>query len=118
MTVLKRWLLRIVAGIVFVVVVVAASDNSDSVTLRFLDFESGAMPVSWWVLAAFLAGWLLSSMFGLFVTIGLRQQVRQANKTTVRQDAKAEQASPQNSPQKSQRNSQSPVSEVDQSAST
>ena len=91
----KRSLLRLVAGILFVIVLVAASENSDPVTLKFLDLESGALPVAWWLLGSFLAGWLLSSMFGYITTIGLRKQVRQTNKVNSQDNQKLEQSPPQ-----------------------
>ena len=91
----KRSLLRLFAGILFVVVLVAAIDNSDPVTLKFLDLESGALPVAWWLLGSFLAGWLLSSMFGYITTIGLRKQVRQTNKVNPQDSQKLAQSPPQ-----------------------
>ena len=97
MALFKRSLLRLFAGIVFVVVLVAASDNSDPVTLKFLDWESDVLPLAWWVLGSFLAGWLFSSMFGYITTIGLRNQVRQANKFKPHDDQKLAQ-SPLQSP--------------------
>ena len=91
----KRSLLRLVAGILFVIVLVAASENSDPVTLKFLDLESRALPVAWWLLGSFLAGWLLSSMFGYTTTIGLRKQVRQTNKVNSQDNQKLAQSPPQ-----------------------
>ena len=91
----KRSLLRLFAGILFVVVLVAAIDNSDPVTLKFLDLESGALPVAWWLLGSFLAGWLLSSMSGYITTIGLRKQVRQTNKVNSQDNQKLAQSPPQ-----------------------
>ena len=91
----KRSLLRLFAGMLFVVVLVAASDNSDPVTLKFLDSETGALPVAWWLLGSFLAGWLLSSMFGYITTIGLRKQVRQTNKVNPQDNQELAQSPPQ-----------------------
>ena len=71
-------LLRHFAGIVFVVVLVAAIDNSDPVTLKFLDLESEHYLLRG-VIGSFLARATFIDVRSISA-IGLRKQVRQTNK--------------------------------------
>ncbi len=61
---IKKQLLKVSLVITFLVVAVIASENSDVVRLRFLDFESANWPVSWWLLAAFVVGFGLGKVSG------------------------------------------------------
>ena len=46
MTFIKKWLLRALLLLVFILVLLAASENSQAVALVFLDFSSPQWPVS------------------------------------------------------------------------
>ncbi|MBT3426339.1 MAG: LapA family protein [Gammaproteobacteria bacterium] len=59
---IKKQLLKISLAITFLLVAVIASENSDAVQLRFLEFESPYWPVSWWLLTAFVAGFALGNV--------------------------------------------------------
>ena len=80
MTFIRKTLFLIVAPIVFVVALLAAADNSDEVALRFLDHESHAWPISWWMLIAFLLGVLVGALLNLAANLRLRMDVRRAGK--------------------------------------
>ncbi len=80
MVFLKKWLLRLVILIVFVAALLAASDNSDDVTLKFMEWQTPAWPVSWWVLAAFVLGTAFGMLLNTVTNTRLRMNVRSANK--------------------------------------
>ncbi|MFT4677469.1 MAG: putative integral membrane protein [Candidatus Azotimanducaceae bacterium] len=84
-----------IAIIVFLVALLWFADNSEPVPLAFIDWSSPALPVSWWVLGAFLVGVIFTSIVNTWSNTKLRLQARQANKkvTKINQDldkAKAE----------------------------
>ena len=81
MTILKKTLFLIVATLVFVVALLAAADNSDEVSLRFLEFETPVWPISWWVLLAFVLGTLFGNLLNFVANTRLRLDARAANKT-------------------------------------
>ena len=81
MNYLKRFLFLLLALVVFVVALLAAADNSDEVSLRFLDYESFTWPISWWMLLAFLAGVLFGVALNFVSNTRLRLDVRRANRT-------------------------------------
>lgn len=80
MNFIKSLLFWLVAIIVFFVALLAAVDNSDAVALTFLDWSTPAVPVSWWVLAAFITGVVFTSMVNTWSNTRLRLKARQANK--------------------------------------
>lgn len=80
MKLFKSLIFKLVAVIVFVLVVLAASENSEEVVLSFLDYESVAWPVSWWMMVAFLSGLIVTSIWNLWTNSALRLAVRKANK--------------------------------------
>jgi len=95
MKLIKTLLFLIIAIVLFFVVFLAAVDNSAAVALTFLDWSTPEVPVSWWVLAAFLLGVLCTAIVNAWSNAKLRLQARQANKkvTKINQDldkAKAE----------------------------
>ncbi len=80
MQLIKRWLFRIVLFVVFVVALLAASDNSTEVPLTFLDYQTPVWPVSWWMLSAFVVGVLFGSVLNFWSNTKLRINARSANK--------------------------------------
>jgi putative membrane protein len=80
MNFIKSLLFWFVAIIVFFVALLAAVDNSDAVALTFLDWSTPAVPVSWWVLAAFIIGVVFTLMVNTWSNTRLRLKARQANK--------------------------------------
>ena len=79
MNLVKKWLLRLVIFIVFVVALVAATDNSQEVALTFLGMQTPTAPLSWWVLAAFLAGVLFGIVINFMTNTRLRMAARKAS---------------------------------------
>ena len=57
-----------------------ASENSEAVVLSFLNYETVAWPVSWWMMTAFLGGLIAASIWNLWTNSALRLAVRKANK--------------------------------------
>ena len=80
MKLFKSLIFKLVAAIVFILVVLVASENSEEVVLTFLDYESVAWPVSWWMMTAFLSGLIVTSLWNLWTNSALRLAVRKANK--------------------------------------
>ena len=80
MNLIKKWLFRLVLLIVFVVALLAASDNSHEVPLTFLEYQSPEWPISWWMLAAFIVGVLFGTLLNTWSNTKLRVSVRKANK--------------------------------------
>jgi putative membrane protein len=56
MNYIKRLLLGLLLGILFIVGLVYGTDNSTPVSLAFLNWKSPEWPVSWWVMVAFALG--------------------------------------------------------------
>ena len=56
MNFLRKLVFYLVALVVAVIALLAGADNSDSVTLKFLEWESMSLPVSAWILMAFVLG--------------------------------------------------------------
>lgn len=81
MILLKRILTFAGAIVVFLIVLLAAADNSDTVTLKFLDLESWAWPISWWMMTAFVVGILVGAGLNLVSNTRLRMDARRAHKT-------------------------------------
>lgn len=77
---IKKWLLRVVGLIVFVVGISWASNNSDLVRLSFLEFETWQWPIAWWVLAAFVVGVFAGILMNTWTTVKLKRDARIARK--------------------------------------
>jgi len=80
MTLLKKWLFRLVLLMIFIVALLLASDNSNVVPLRFLDYQTPVWPISWWMLTAFVIGVLFSTLLNTWSNTKLRISARSANK--------------------------------------
>jgi len=76
MALIKKWSLRLLLLLVFVVVLLLATDNSQLVALSFLGYQSPEVPLSWWVIGAFVLGAVLSMSLNLVTTTRLKLQVR------------------------------------------
>ena len=81
MTFIKSLIFKIVALVLFLLVVVAASFNSDPVSLVFLEWRTPEMAVSVWMLAAFLVGIVCTSVYNIWANTRLRLVARKANKS-------------------------------------
>ncbi|MFT7685862.1 MAG: putative integral membrane protein [Candidatus Azotimanducaceae bacterium] len=80
MKVLKSLLFRFVVVVLFFVALLAASDNSEEVSLTFLEYVTPTWPISWWVLSAFVCGVIFASVFNTWTNTRLRLVARKANK--------------------------------------
>ncbi len=80
MTFIKKWLLRALLLLVFILVLLAASENSQAVALVFLDFSSPQWPVSWWMLVAFVIGLGFGLLLNTLTNTRLRLDARRAKK--------------------------------------
>ena len=82
-------------GVRFVFVLVAllaGADNSDEVSLKFLEWQSMSLPVSAWILMAFVIGVLFGTGLNLMTNTRLRMDARAANKTAVNRTRELDQA--------------------------
>lgn len=78
MAFIKKWSLRLVLLLVFVVVLLLATANSQSVTLFFLGYQSVEGPLSWWVIGAFVLGMIFSMTLNVVTTTRLKLDARRA----------------------------------------
>lgn len=91
MVFIKKWLLRIIGLIIFVIAMLWASENSDPVRLGFLDFKTGEWPVAWWMLAAFVVGVFTGIMMNTWTNARLKMDVRKAKKVAEQGNKKLDQ---------------------------
>lgn len=80
MELIKRWLFRLLLLVIFVVALLAASDNSQEARLGFLGYETPEWPLSWWILAAFVVGVLFGVLLNTWSNTKLRLKARQARR--------------------------------------
>ena len=80
MNLVKKWFFRGALLIIFLIALVAASENSADVSLKFLDYRTPEWPVSWWVLIAFVIGLGLGSLLNFVSNTQLRLRYREAEK--------------------------------------
>jgi uncharacterized integral membrane protein len=80
MNLIKKWLFRLLVVLVFVVAMLAASDNSTEVPLTFLEYKTPEWPISWWMLSAFVFGVLFGTLLNTWSNTKLRINARSANK--------------------------------------
>ena len=92
MTVAKKWLLRIVIAVVFFVALIAATDNSQEVALTFLGFKTPTAPLSWWVLASFVAGAIFAMLINFYTNTRLRMAARKANRAATKTNKELDKA--------------------------
>lgn len=58
----KTFIARLALLALGVVAFVLATENSDPVALRLLEFESEAWPISWWIVISFFVGVLVGQV--------------------------------------------------------
>lgn len=92
MNLLRKWAFRLLLFVVAVLALLLAADNSSEVPLAFLDYESMALPVSWWILIAFVLGTLFGMVTNLMANTKLRLESRKANKALERSNAELDKA--------------------------
>ncbi len=80
MTLIKKWLFRLILLVVFILAMLAASDNSTQVPLTFLEYTTPVWPISWWILGAFVIGVLFGTVLNTWSNTKLRLNARSANK--------------------------------------
>ena len=83
MTFIRKILFSVLLVCLFFVTLLAAVDNSDSVALKFLKWESPMLPVSWWVLMAFVVGVLFGIALNFYSNTMSRLDARDAGKVDV-----------------------------------
>ncbi|MEO2175873.1 MAG: LapA family protein [bacterium] len=75
----KSLIFWVVAVILFFVALLLAADNSEEVALTFLEYSTPQWPISWWVLASFVAGVVFTSLLNIWSNSALRLVARKAN---------------------------------------
>jgi putative membrane protein len=88
MILLKKWFFRLIMALVFILVLLAASENSSPVALTFLSLHSPEWPVAWWVLLAFVLGVLFGVVLNMVTNTRLKLDARKSRKAVeaTRQD--------------------------------
>lgn len=81
MNLVKKWAFRLVLFIVFLVALIAATDNSQEVALTFVGYKTRTAPLSWWVLAAFVLGIIFAMVINFFTNTKLRMAARKASRS-------------------------------------
>ena len=84
MNFVKSLILKMLAFVLFVIVLVAASYNSDKVSLVFMEWRTPEWAVSIWIIAAFVLGIGVAMLYNLWANTQLRLAARKANKTVNR----------------------------------
>ncbi|MBQ61923.1 MAG: hypothetical protein CMQ19_07585 [Gammaproteobacteria bacterium] len=84
MTLLKKWLFRLVLLAIFTVALLLASDNSTEVPLTFLDYQTPVWPISWWMLAAFVIGVLFGTLLNTWSNTKLLLSARNAKRQAIK----------------------------------
>ena len=92
MNFLRKTLFLLLAISLAVVALLAGADNSDEVSLKFLEWESMSLPVSAWILMAFVIGVLFGTALNLMTNTRLRMNARAANKTAANRTRELDQA--------------------------
>jgi len=77
---IKKMLFLFVVLIAFLIVLLAAADNSAEVALRFLEYESAVWPISWWMISAFVIGVAFGNLLNVFSNTRLRMEARRERK--------------------------------------
>ncbi len=97
MTFIRKILFSVLLVCLFFVTLLAAVDNSDSVALKFLKWESPMWPVSWWVLMAFVVGVLFGIALNFYSNTMSRLDAREAGKVNVDRTGQVGEVRPQGS---------------------
>lgn len=92
MNFLRKLGFYLIALVVAVIALLAGADNSDAVTLRFLEWESTSLPVSAWILMAFVLGIAFGAALNFMTNTRLRMDARAANKTAAVRTRELDQA--------------------------
>lgn len=92
MTFIKKLLVGVVALILFLLALLVAADNSNEVSLQFLEWQTWVWPISWWMLLAFVTGVLFGTVLNLVSNTRLRLDVRRANKAAAGRTRELDQA--------------------------
>ncbi len=87
MNLIKSVVVKLIALILALIVMVAASYNSDPVALSFLDWKTPEQPVSLWMIVSFVIGIGVAMLYNLWANTQLRLVARKANKTVNRTQA-------------------------------
>jgi uncharacterized integral membrane protein len=110
MAFIKKWSLRLLLLLVFVGVLLLATDNSQLVALSFLGYESPEAALSWWVIGAFVFGAVFSMSLNLVTTTRLKLQVRSVRHSVEQSLVALDKANAASALPASEANSLAPVS--------
>ncbi len=77
---LKKWVFRLFLIVIALFAVIAAADNSAAVPLVFLGYESWSLPISYWVLFAFVIGTIFGMGVNVWTNFRLRLTARQSTR--------------------------------------
>jgi len=95
MTMIRKWLFRVFGLILFLAVLIWASENSESVSIVFLGFRSDEWPVAWWMLMAFVAGVFIGVLLNSWTNTLLKIEARKARKEAEKEHKKVDQLAAQ-----------------------
>ena len=94
----KGLIFKVVAVTLFLLVLLAAADNSEVVALTFLEFRTPELPLFWWVLLAFVGGVAFSTLLNTWANANLRLEARKARSKVDKTNQTLDKALAENSP--------------------
>ena len=80
MAFIKKWVFRLFLLMVTILALVVASENSSEVVITVLSYRSPSLPISWWVILAFLFGFAMASLLNFVYTARARLRYREIEK--------------------------------------
>jgi len=110
MAFIKKWSLRLLLLLAFLIVLLLATDNSQSVAVSFLGYKSALAPLSWWIIGAFVIGVMFAMAVNLVTTTRLKLDVRRAKHTAEKTQGALDKARATTSRPVSRDENQAPVS--------
>ena len=78
---IKKILFLFIALVAFLLVLLAAADNSAQVALKFLEYETPVWPISWWIISAFVVGVVFGNLLNVVSNTRLRMEARRERRT-------------------------------------
>jgi len=78
---IKKTLFLFISLVAFLAALLAAADNSAEVALRFLEYETLVLPISWWMISAFVVGVVFGNMLNVLSNTRLQREARRSRKT-------------------------------------
>ena len=80
MAFIKKWIFRLILLLVSLLAMLLASENNAEVVITILSYPTPPLPVSWWVILAFVIGFATASLSNLVSNARSRLKYREIDK--------------------------------------